>query len=219
METETKDKLGIGMGLVMFILALVYCFADYNTVFDKNDYVGTYKSAVKYAFIFFFDFLGIVFKIMMVLLFIYMFIVVYNIAVVGIFKPLLTENADSNQIISSFSGAREILEEAKKSYMSMIKTVAKTAMKIVFGFIDIPNTIVLFFVIIPIYLFFVAFAYYQFILNKKNINKNTESKSNEQKLLSTNYHYFMILVFTIVLSFIIYITLKTLRILSSNTTL
>jgi hypothetical protein len=214
MEVETKDKLGIGMGLVMFILALVYCFADYNTVFDKNDYVGTYKSAVKYAFIFFFDFLGIVFKIMMVLLFIYMFIVVYNIAVVGIFKPLLTENADSNQIISSFSSAREILEEAKKSYMSMIKTVAKTAMKIVFGFIDIPNTILLFFVIIPVYLFFVAFAYYQFILNKKNI-----SKINEQKMLSTNYHYFMILVFTIVISFIIYITLKTLRILSSNTTL
>lgn len=213
MDLQTKDKLGVGMGLVMFLLALVYCFTDYSSVFDKNDYVGTYKSAVKYAFIFFFDFLGIIFKIMMVLLFIYMFIVVYNIAIVGIFKPLLTKNVDSNEIISNFSSAREILEKATISYTSMIKTVAKTAMRIVFGFLDIPNTIMLFFVIIPIYLFFVAFAYYQFILNKKNINK---SKSNEQKYLSTNYHYFMILVFTIVISFIVYILWNTLRILSAN---
>lgn len=215
MELEAKDKLGVGMGFVMFILALIYCFTDYNTVFDKSDYTGTYKNAVKYAFTFFFDFLGMVFKIMMVLLFIYMFIVVYNIAVVGIFKPLFTKNADSNEVISSFGSAREILEEAQKSYMSMIKKVAKTAMRIVFGFLDIPNTIILFFVIIPIYLFFVAFAYYQFILNKKNINKN---RSNEQKLLETYYHYFMILIFTIVISFIIYVTWKTLRILSSNNT-
>ncbi len=214
MELEAKDKLGIGMGFVMFILALIYCFTDYNSVFDKNDYVGKYKNAVKYAFTFFFDFLGMVLEIMMVLLFIYMFIVVYNIAVVGIFKPLFTKNADSNEVISNFSSAREILEEAQKSYMSMIKTVAKTAMRIVFGFLDIPNTIMLFFVIIPIYLFFVAFAYYQFILNKPNITKN---KANEQKFLGTNYHYFMILVFTILISFIIYITWKTLRILSSNT--
>lgn len=211
MELQPKDKLGIGMGLVMFLLALVYCFTDYSSVFDKNDYVGTYKSAVKYAFILLFDFLGIIFKILMVLLFIYMFIVVYNIAIVGIFKPLLTKNADSDEIISSFSSAREILEKATVSYTSMIKTVAKTAMRIVFGFLDIPNTIMLFFVIIPIYLFFVAFAYYQFILNKKNINKNN---SNEQKFLSTNYHYFMILVFTIVTSFIIYVLWNTLRILS-----
>lgn len=213
MELQTKDKLGVGMGLVMFLLALIYCFTDYSSVFDKNDYVGTYKNAIKYAFIFLFDFLGIVFKIMMVLLFIYMFIVVYNIAIVGIFKPLLSKNADSNEIISSFNSAREILEEATISYTSMIKTVAKTAMRIVFGFLNIPNTIMLFFVIIPVYLFFVAFAYYQFIINKHNINK---AKSDEQKFLSTNYHYFMILVFTILISFIIYIIWNTLRILSIN---
>ena len=213
MDLQDKDKLGVGIGLIMFLLSLVYCFSDYNLVFDKNDYIGTYKSSVKYAFIFLFDFISIVFKIMIVLLFIYMFIVVYNIAIVGIFKPLLTKNADSNEVISTFNGARDILEQAQKSYITMIKTVAKTAMRVVFGFLNIPNTIILFFVIIPLYLFFVAFAYYQFILNKQNIEK---SKSNEQKFLSTNYHNFMILVFTIVISFIIYILWNSLRILNAN---
>lgn len=213
MEPPVQDKFSIGMGLVLFLLALVYCFTDYDTTFDINDYVGTYKTAVKYAFTFTFDFLAMVFKIMLVLLFVYVFIVIYNIALVGIFRPLLTKNIDSKEIVSNFSGIDEILSSARISYDFAVMKVAKQAIKIVFGFLDIPNTIVLFFVIIPLYVFFVALAYYLYILNKKNIAKNP---SEEQAFLSTNYHNLMILIFTILITFITYILWKTLNVLSSN---
>jgi hypothetical protein len=212
MESPKIDRLSIGMGLGLFILALIYCFADVSSVFDKSDYTGLYKSAIKYAFVFLFDFINIVFKIMLVLLFIYVFIVVYNITIVGIFKPLLSDNVDSNDSISGFNSARQIIEEAQKSYFSSVKVIAKNTMKVVFGFMDIPNTIVLFFIIIPLYLLFVVFAYYRFIVNKRNINKN---KQNEQKFLTTNYHYLMILIFTIVISFLVYILWKTFKVMKN----
>jgi hypothetical protein len=208
MDIPKGHELGVGMGLILFLLALIYCFTDYSSIFDKNDYVGKYKSAVKYAFAFCFDYVGIVFKVMLVLLFIYIFIVIYNIAIVAIFKPLLSDNVGSNESVNGFNSAREIIEQARISYFSMIKTVAINTMRVVFGFINIPNTLLLLFVIIPIYLLFAVFSYYHFISNKQNVEKE---KSKEQKILTSTYHYFMILIFTIIVMFAIYMIYKTLE--------
>jgi hypothetical protein len=218
MDAPTQNILGVGMGLGLFLLAMIYSLADISTVFDKNAFVGKYTNSIKYALAFFFGFVTIVFKIMLVLLFIFMFIVVCNIVVVGVFKPLMSESLlnTSNPLsaVKGFIGAREIIEQARVSYFSMIKTVAVNTMQVVFGFINIPNTIILLFTVIPLYLLFSTFSYYQFVSNKGTISNDSQK---EQKILNTNYHYFIILIFTILVTFAIYIVSKTLMMLSNKT--
>jgi hypothetical protein len=217
MDAPTQNILGVGMGLGLFLLAMIYSLADISTVFDKNAFVGKYTSSIKYALAFFFGFITIVFKIMLVLLFIFIFIVVYNIVVVGVFKPLMSESlldtTNPLSLVKGFTGAREIIEQARVSYFSMIKTVAVNTMQVVFGFINIPNTIILLFTVIPLYLLFSTFSYYQFVSNKDNTSNDSQK---EQKILNTNYHYFIILIFTILVTFAIYIVSKTLMMLSNK---
>lgn len=219
MDEPKRNILGVGMGLGLFLLAMIYSLADINTILDKSAFVGRYTSSIKYALAFFFGFVTIVFKIMLVLLFIFIFIVIYNIVVVGVFKPLMSESLlnTSNPLsaIKGFIGAREIIEQARVSYFSMIKTVAVNTMSVVFGFINIPNTVVLLFTVIPIYLLFSTFSYYQFVSNKDNTKNNSDTQK-EQKILNTNYHYFIILIFTILVTFAIYIVSKTLMMLSKK---
>lgn len=220
MDVPTQNILGVGMGLGLFLLAMVYSLADISTVFDKTSFVGKYASSIKYALSFFLGFVTIVFKIMLVLLFIFIFIVIYNIVVVGVFKPLMSESLlnTSNPLsaVKGFIGAREIIEQARVSYFSMIKTVAINTMSVVFGFINIPNTVILLFTVIPLYLLFAVFSYYQFVSTKSSNNQG-EDAQQQQKILNTNYHYFIILIFTILITFAIYIVSKTLLILSNKT--
>ncbi len=216
MDSSTQQKLGIGMGLGLFLLSLVYCLTDIGTILDKSLFTGQYTSAIKYALAFFFGFVSIAFKILLVLLFVFIFIVVYNIAAVAIFKPLMSESLDSGTAFKGFTGAREIIEQARVSYFSMIKTVAINTMRVVFGFINVPHTILLFFVVIPIYLLFAVFAYYQFVSTKSTTTDSNDVQKG-QKIMNTNYHYFIMLIFTIIITFGIYLTYKTLAILTNKT--
>lgn len=222
MDVPTQNILGVGMGLGLFLLAMVYSLTDVGTVFDKTAYVGKYASSIKYALSFFLGFVTIVFKVMLVLLFIFIFIVIYNIVVVGVFKPLMSESllntSNPLSVVKGFTGAREIIEQARVSYFSMIKTVAINTMQVVFGFINIPNTVILLFTVIPLYLLFAVFSYYQFVSTKDNVTKDNDAQK-EQKILNTNYHYFIILIFTILIMFAIYIVAKTLMALSNKTLL
>lgn len=204
----SPETFSVSIGLALFLLALLYCFADFSSVFDKNSFIEKYNSAFTFAFTYFAAFITIMFKVMLVLLFIYVFIVIYNIAIVGIFKPLISENMDSNASVSGFSSAREIVDKARISYYESIKAIAKKTMDIAFGFIKIPNCLLLTFVLIPTYILIVTYSYYAFIGTKVNI------KSNQQKVLSTNYHYFIILIFTIMMMlslYLIYIVLDSIK--------
>lgn len=220
MDNPTQNILGVGMGLGLFLLAMIYSLADIGTVFDKNAFVGQYANSLKYALSFFLGFVTIVFKIMLVLLFIFIFIVIYNIVVVGVFKPLMSDSIlnTSNPLsaIKGFTGAREIIEQAKVSYFSMIKTVALNTMQVVFGFINIPNTVILLFTVIPLYLLFSVFSYYQFVSTKENTSSGNDSQK-QQRILNTNYHYFIMLIFTILFTFALYIITNTLMMMSNKT--
>lgn len=211
MDVPSPNKLSVGMGLGLFLLALTYSLTDIGVVLDKNAFVGKYTSSIKYALTFFFGFVTIVFKIMVVLLFIYTFIVIYNIVIVGILKPLMSKNTlDPTR---GFSGARDIITQAHESYFGMIKSVATKTMDVVFGFINIPNTLILFFIVIPIYLLFAVFSYYQFVSTKQTIDDDSQKG---QKIMNTNYHYFIMLIFTVVITFALYIIVKTLLMLSAT---
>jgi hypothetical protein len=210
MDIPSPNKVSVGMGLGLFLLAMVYSLTDIGVVLDKNAFVGKYTSSIKYALTFFFGFVTIVFKIMVVLLFIYTFIVIYNIVIVGILKPMMSKN--TLDPTAGFSGAREIISQARESYFAMIKSVAVKTMDVVFGFINIPNTLILFFTVIPVYLLFAVFSYYQFVSTKHNIDDDTQKG---QKILNTNYHYFIMLIFTVVITFALYVIFKTLMMLSA----
>lgn len=211
MDNISNDKLAVGMGLGLFLLALVYCLTDVGSVFDKATFVGKYSSSIKYALAFFFAFITIVFKLMLVLLFIYVFIVIYNIVVVGVFKPLMSDGVMDTS--NGFNSAKDVVQQAQTSYFALIKSVAIKTMGVVFGFINIPNTILLFFTIIPVYLLFAVLSYYQFVSTKKAVELEPQKG---QKVLNTSYHCFIILIFSILVSFAMYMIYSTLTLLTQT---
>lgn len=186
------EKHSVGIGLALFLLAIIYCFTDLFSVYQVNNFVEKHKGAIQFGLSYFFAFLMFMFKVCIVLLCIYIFIVLYNIAIVGIFKPLISENTDSNASIDSGSSAREIIDKARVSYYEAIKYIAKKVFTISFGFFSIPNSIMMIFVIIPTYFLVVTYSYYQFIATKENTKG-----AQEQNILSTTFFYFILLLFIV----------------------
>lgn len=201
------EKYGVGIALALFLLAIVYCFTEIGSVFQMNTFVESHKGAVAFGLSYCFAFLAIMFKVMLVLFFIYIFVVIYNIAIVGIFKPLISANMDSDASVSSGSSAREIVEKARVSYYEAIKVVAKKVFTIAFGFFNIPNTLLIVFGVIPLYLLVVTFSYYQFVATKEKTKG-----SQEQNILNTTFMYFTLLIFiimTLLAIHLIYIVITT----------
>lgn len=199
------EKYGVGIGVALFILAVVYCLTDIGQIFAKNAFTEEYKSATKFAFSYSFSFLNLMFKVLLILLFIYIFIVIYDIAIVGIFKPLISENMDSNASITASSSAREIMEKARVSYFESIKAVARNTMSIVFGFINIPNALLILFFVIPLYILIVTFSYYKFISTKEKTKG-----PDQENILQTNYFYFVLLIFSVMTLLSLYFIYTTL---------
>lgn len=190
----SSETLSLGVSIVFLLLALVYTLADYDTIFNKDRFIDKkWAFPLKYALGYVGGYAAVIVKAILVLLFIYVFIVVYNLAIVGIFKPLLTDNVDSSASIKLSSGAGEIIDKARGTYFDAIKQVVKSMMPFTFGFIDVPQLLVLMFVIIPVFLFVTSFAYYYAVSHKK-----VDDDTQRLKEMTTTYHMFMVFMFTLI---------------------
>jgi hypothetical protein len=204
-EIKENDIPVVGIGLVFFILALIYSFSDYNLTFDKTNYIGEWKSAFKYATTFVLAYIVILFKALIVLFFIYVLFIVYNIAIIGAFRPLVSNSIDSNDVIDSSSSAREIIQEARQSYFGSIKKANSSMFQVAFGFIHVPYAILLVYVLIPILLYVFIMTYYFTISSKKKVQGN---EGEMQNILVTNYHFFMIFLFVLIIIALVFLILS-----------
>jgi hypothetical protein len=187
----SSETLSRGVAIAFFVLAFVYTLADFDTMFDKDKLVPNKRaSPFKYALGYVFGYAAVVIKVVLVLLFVYVFIVVYNLAIVGIFKPLLSDNVDSASNIKFSTGANEIVEKARGSYFEAIKQVTKTVMGFTFGFIDVPQLLVVMCVIVPTVIFVTSFTYYY---------SHPASGEDKIKQMNTAYHMFMMFIFALII--------------------
>lgn len=183
------------IAMFFFLLAFVYVMADFFNVFDINNYIGEWAGgAMKFAVGYSLAIFGIVFKIFLVLFFIYIFIVLYKVLVIALVRPILSDDVSSNSYVDSFNGAREIIEKAKVSFSESINYIMKSNMKTVFGIYKIPNAVIGLIVFLPVFVFLSAFSYYSSLSRKKNVKDE-----DVQDVLTTNYHYFAIIILVILI--------------------
>lgn len=180
----------LAIGVALFVLAIVYAFTEYAQVFDQQHYIGKYSNGLKYALSYVFGYGNIMFKALVILLFIYVFVVIYNIALVAIFKPLISDNTDSATSIKFSTGADELVNKARNTYFEAIKYIVKHMMDLAFGFLRIPRIMLMMYIVLPITLVIVSTTLYYTYMNK-------DSKSEE---MNTMYHVCMLLLFSLVVS-------------------
>lgn len=178
----------LAISISLFVLAIVYAFTEYAQVFDRQNYIGKYSNALKYAVSYMFGYANIMFKALVILLFIYVFVVVYNIALVAIFKPLISDNTDSAISIKFSTGANELVNKARNTYFDAIKYIVKHMMDLAFGFLRFPRIILMMYIVLPITLVVVSMTLYYTYMNK-------DSKLEE---MNTMYHVCMILMLSLV---------------------
>jgi hypothetical protein len=207
MAAETNDQMipAVGIGLVFFILALIYCLSDYGITFDKTNYIGEWKNAFKYATTFVLAYVIILFKALIVLFFIYVLFIVYNIAIIGAFRPLVSNSIDSNDVIDSSGSAREIIQEARQSYFGSIKKASSSMFKVAFGFINVPYAILLIYVLIPVLLYVFIMTYYLSLSSQKKVKQN---EGDMQDILLSNYHFFIMLLFALLIIAVVFLIIS-----------
>jgi hypothetical protein len=194
-----------GLSVVLLILAIAYSMADFAVLFDINEYSAEWKEPGKFALSYWIAYFRVLFKAIIILFFVFIFIVIYDIVLIGFIYPLLKDNIDSSKNIASFGGASDIITASKAGYFDAIKSMTDNVTKIAFGFINLRYAIMLIVVIIPSLIFSVSFVYYTFLCDKEKIKDE-----DMQKVLKTNFHYmaiFIISLLAIVLMYLLYITL------------
>lgn len=202
------ETLSIGVSIFLFTLASLYTLADYEAIFDKNTFLKKLSNPIKYSIAYVMSYMTYIFKALLVMFFVFIFIIVYNILIVGIFKPLLSENIGSQNNLKAAGfamGAYDIIEKARKTYFEAIQEVIKKGMLFVFGMFKVQYLGMILLIIIPVFLSFVATAYYT------NVQTKQKQKQKTQNLL-LNYHLLMIIMFIVLvisLVFIAYLVMLT----------
>lgn len=169
-----------GIGMLIFILAFSYALLDVATYFRKEEQENNKMNIFKHALYFVLGYFHILLMTLLALIFVFVFLMVYNIILVGVFKPLISDN-----IAPSSGGYSAIVQKAKDGYFAIISTLAKLIFTTVFRVIDIKLALFLLMVFIPVCIFVVVIIY--------NLTIARESKIEVQAIpldvRSTNYHY------------------------------
>lgn len=196
--TQSKFDLEPFIAFFFFLMAFIYVMADFFVIFDVNNYLGEWSGgATKFAVGYSFAIFVIIFKLLLVLFFIYLFIVFYKVTVIALVTPVLSNNVSSNESIDNSNGAREVIDKAKMGFSESLNYILKSNMKTVFGIYKIPNAIIGLLIVLPVFVYISTFSYYYSISRTKYIKDE-----DVQNVLTTNYHYFAIIILTILILYI-----------------
>jgi hypothetical protein len=186
-------SIEVAVGLILFILSFTYALLDISTFFKKETQEREQHHYLKYALFYVGGYYQIVLKALLALLFVFVFLMVYNIILVGVFKPLISDTASSST--SGDITYEQIVAKAKGGYFDLISAIAKLVFTTVFKIVDVKFALLMLFVFIPITIFFVVTTYYLTVGRKYNM----ENVTSPNTARVANYHYLTIMI----LSFII----------------
>jgi hypothetical protein len=195
-------------GVMLFALAVVYALLDADSCFSKEEQESKIHPVLIYSFNYTIGYFQILFKALLALLFVFVFLMVYNIILVGVFKPLISDNVSSGTYGSLPYDA--IVAKAKEGYFQLIAAVTKHIFATVFQIVDVKLVFVLMFLFIPLFVFAVVTTYHLSIARSKKM-ENIGSTDGEYSVRSTNYHFLTLLIISITIlstSWIAFIGIK-----------
>lgn len=196
-------NINTGLSLAFLTLAIVYAIADFAIVFDINDFSAEWKAPAKFALSYVMSYYRILGKALIVLFFVFVFIIMYDLVLIGVITPFVSDNIDSKKNISKFAGVAEIIGATKDGYFQGVAKVASLTISTLFGFISLKFAILLLVIVFPIVMFCVSFVYYSSISNVSKIDDTEE----QQNILKTSFHFISIFMFCIlfcIFAFLIY---------------
>lgn len=203
--TPTTPLMG-ALSMLFLTLAIAYCMADYAITFKMDDYATEWQSPSKFALQYVIAYYQILSKSIIILLFLFVFIAIYAIMLVGFVGPIITDNITSKKNISSFAGVEDIVSASKSGYFASIRAVVVNVSKVVFGFVNIDYCLLLLIYVIPAFIFSMSYAYYVFLSRKAEIDSE-----KLQNVLKTNFYYisiFIVCLMVIAIMFMILIVIS-----------
>ena len=184
-------NIEVVVGLLLFVLAFMYALLDMAYYFKKDTQENQQLNFLEYGVIYLAGYYQILLKALLSLLFIFVFLMVYNIILVGVFKPLISDTTQQSGDITY----REIISKAKDGYFGIISSLAKLIFTTVFRIVDVRFALLVVLLYIPITIFIVVITYHLTIARKIKM----ENSINPYDTRTTNYHFMTLLA----LSFII----------------
>jgi hypothetical protein len=198
-------SIEVAVGLFLFILSFTYALLDISIFFKKTTQEREQHHYLKYGVFYVGGYYQIVLKALLALLFVFVFLMVYNIILVGVFKPLISETVSASS--SGDMTYEQIVAKAKEGYFALISAIAKLVFTTVFRIVDVRFALLLLFAFIPITIFFVVTTYHLTIARKHNMEKVDSPESARV----ANYHYLTIIIMSFIIvsiGFISFIGLK-----------
>lgn len=186
-------SIEVVVGLLLFILSFSYALLDISYFFKKETQEYEQLHFLEYGTLYLMGYYQILLKALLALLFVFVFLMVYNMVLVGVFKPLI-----SNPVAPGVSGDAtydEIVAKAKGGYFEIISAIARLIFTTVFEIVDVKFALAVVFVILPVSIFIIAVCYHIIIASKKKM----ENVEEPVEIRATNYHYITL----ISLSFIV----------------
>lgn len=198
-------SIEVAVGLVLFILSFTYALLDISIFFRKEAQEREQQNFLKYGLFYVAGYYQIVLKALLALLFVFVFLMVYNIILVGVFKPLIS---DAGTVSTSGDMTYEqIVAKAKGGYFELISAIAKLVFTTVFRIVDVRFALLLLFAFIPITIFLVVTTYHLVIARKYNM----EMVISSDDARVANYHYLTIMILSFIIvsvGFIVFVGLK-----------
>lgn len=193
-------SIEVTVGMLLFILSFTYALLDISYYFQKDIQENEQLHFLEYGMVYFGGYYQIVMKALLGLLFVFVFLMVYNIILVGVFKPLITETKGFSAEGSGEMTYRTIVSKAKEGYFELISSVAKLIFTTVFRVVDVKFALVVLLVFIPLSILLVTITYHSTIGRKIKMDNSTEPYTTR----STNYHYVTLLVLSFIILAVIF---------------
>jgi hypothetical protein len=184
------------VGIMLFSLAVVYALLDVDESFSKDNQESKRHPVLIYSFNYTIGYFQILFKALLALLFVFIFLMVYNFILVGVFKPLISDSVNAGT--QSSLPYEQIVSKAKEGYYQLIAAVTKHIFTTVFQIVDIKLIFAMMFLVVPLFIFVVVTTYYLTIARSKKM-ENIVDTDEDYRVRSTNYHFLTLLIISIII--------------------
>ncbi len=181
------------VGMIFFVLAFAYALLDSAFFFRKDEQTNKQIHFLRYGLSYVAGYYQMLLRTFLALVFIFIFLMVYNIIMVGVLKPLISDSVASG--MSKGTPYEEVVAKAKHGYFELISSLAKLMVVTVFSVVNVKLALILLFVYVPLAIFILVTTYHLTIARPKNM----ETIGDIDNARTTNYHYLTMMVISFII--------------------
>lgn len=208
-------KVEAVVGTIFFTAAMVLSLLKYREYVTPGTQTDTEVSKYAKGLYYLYGYVVIALKALIVLAFIFVFIMVFNVITLGVFKPLMSDGIGSDSSVYGNSGYNEIILKAKEGYFELLGAVAKMVFATTFHVVKFENAMAALLVFVPLFIAVVSITF-QFVWNPRDKKKNkdeedgTEDETDDKDkktFLNANYHLLSTIFYAIFVILLFYVAI------------